>query len=174
MARAELAQPTACDTNGDGRCDVAACAHVPAITREAFSDLAKSAASDLEPLGIQLDVKVVPVADIFNLTGWEKIALQIGTGCHAIDLGQEAGDAVHTRGAGHPLDGERHDLDAGRRDGGHRRLLGPRGDAGARAIVDVERGGRRIGHIPPGAAPVQPDGRSTTVIRPPYIPIEQE
>jgi ABC-type transport system substrate-binding protein len=89
-ARAELAQATAYDTNGDGRCDVAACAHVPAITREAFADLAKSVASDLEPLGIQLDVKVVPVADIFNLTGWEKIALQIGTGCHSIYIGATA------------------------------------------------------------------------------------
>jgi ABC-type transport system substrate-binding protein len=87
-ARAELAQATTYDTNGDGRCDAAACAHVPVITREEFADLAKAVAADLEPLGIQLDVKVVDVKVIFyELTGWEKYALQIGTGCHAIYVG---------------------------------------------------------------------------------------
>jgi peptide/nickel transport system substrate-binding protein len=86
-ARAEVAQAKAYDTNGDGRCDAAACAHVPAITREAFADLAKAVAADLAPLGIQLDVDVVDVDTIWNLTGWEKIALQVGTGCHSIYVG---------------------------------------------------------------------------------------
>ncbi len=87
QARAEMARSTTYDTNGDGRCDAAACGHVPAITRDAFADVAKAVASDLEPLGIQLDVRVVPVDTIWSLTGWERIALQIGTGCHSIYIG---------------------------------------------------------------------------------------
>ncbi len=41
------------------------------------------------------------------------------------------------------------------------------------SLGPIARRRERSGHIPPGATSIDPDGRSTIVIRPPYIPIAQ-
>ncbi len=58
-ARAEMAS-SRYDTDGDGRCDAPACAHVRAVTLDdPRQNLAAAIRDDLEPLGIHLEVEVV-------------------------------------------------------------------------------------------------------------------
>jgi peptide/nickel transport system substrate-binding protein len=67
-ARAEIAQ-SAYDTDGDGRCDAEACAHVRLLTRGPFGEAAAAVAGDLEPLGMTVDVEVVEAPTFFD-TYW--------------------------------------------------------------------------------------------------------
>jgi peptide/nickel transport system substrate-binding protein len=57
-ARREMAKATDFDTNGDGRCDVPACLHVRAITRDPYGAVARAVTDDLKGLGINLEVEI--------------------------------------------------------------------------------------------------------------------
>jgi ABC-type transport system substrate-binding protein len=78
-ARAEMKQ-SRYDTNGDGRCDAQACAHIRATTREEHAVVAREIASDLAPLGIGLDVDVLDTATFFDISNHsaDKVPLLIG------------------------------------------------------------------------------------------------
>ena len=58
----------------------------------------------------------------------------------ALDLAEEAGDAVDARGARHPLDGERDDLDRGGSGCGHRGSVDTPGESSCTAVKSRRRG----------------------------------
>ncbi len=80
-ARAEMMQ-SRYDTNGDGLCDLSACEHVRAATREPYDGVTRAVAGDLEALGIHLDVEVLPRDDFFGLSydPRAKVPLFVGLG----------------------------------------------------------------------------------------------
>jgi ABC-type transport system substrate-binding protein len=80
-ARAEM-MLSRYDTNRDGRCDVAACRNVKAVTREGFGPAAKAIAEDAALLGIQLEITVPDVNTFFDSVGdpTQKIPVFIGLG----------------------------------------------------------------------------------------------
>jgi ABC-type transport system substrate-binding protein len=80
-ARAEMRQ-SRYDTNGDGLCDLPACEHVRAATREPYDEVTRAVAGDLEALGINLDVEVLPRDDFFGLSSdpRAKVPLFVGLG----------------------------------------------------------------------------------------------
>jgi peptide/nickel transport system substrate-binding protein len=80
-ARAEM-RLSRYDTDGDGRCDAPACAHIRATTREEHAVVAREIASDLAPLGIGLDVDVLDNATFFDIGSHptDKVPLLIGIG----------------------------------------------------------------------------------------------
>ena len=83
-ARAEMAQ-SRYDSDGDGRCDAAACRAVRTMTRDEFAATAGAVADDLAALGIDLDVEVTDMQTLFILPydPREKIALLVGIGCRS-------------------------------------------------------------------------------------------
>ena len=99
-----------------------------------------------------------------------------GLGCEvdvrlrdALDLVQEPGDPVDARRAGHPLHGERDDLD--RLDGsGHRELL-ERVVGGCGSMRTRRRSATGLSRLCRSPLPLE---ASTIWIQPPYIPIEHE
>ena len=80
-ARAEM-RLSRYDTNGDGRCDVPACAHIRATTREEHAVVAREIADELAQLGIGLDVDVLDSATFFDISSHptDKVPLLIGIG----------------------------------------------------------------------------------------------
>jgi peptide/nickel transport system substrate-binding protein len=80
-ARAEM-MLSRYDTNRDGRCDVAACRNVKAVTREGFGLAAKAIAEDAALLGIQLEITVPDVNTFFDSVGdpTQKVPVFIGLG----------------------------------------------------------------------------------------------
>ncbi len=78
-ARAEMRQ-SAYDTNGDGRCDVPACQHIRAVTREEYAVVAREIANELAPLGIGLDVDVLDMGAFFDVVSHpaDRVPILIG------------------------------------------------------------------------------------------------
>jgi len=80
-ARAEM-RLSRYDTNGDGRCDVAACQHIRATTREQFAAVAREVARQLSAIGFGLEVDVLDNETFFSIDQrpTEKVPLLIGLG----------------------------------------------------------------------------------------------
>jgi len=80
-ARAEM-RLSRYDTNGDGRCDVAACQGIRAATREEHAVVAREVASELAALGIGLRVDVLDADTFFDLSSHptERVPILIGIG----------------------------------------------------------------------------------------------
>ncbi len=80
-ARAEM-RLSRYDTNGDGRCDVPACAHIRTTTREEHAVVAREIADELAQLGIGLEVDVLDSATFFDISSHptDKVPLLIGIG----------------------------------------------------------------------------------------------
>ncbi len=78
-ARAEMRQ-SAYDTNGDGRCDAPACAHIRATTRDAFAAVSREVAAELAAIGIGLEVDVLDMDTFFSTDSrpTEKVPVLIG------------------------------------------------------------------------------------------------
>ena len=80
-ARAEM-RLSRYDTNGDGRCDAAACQGIRATTREEHAVVAREVASELAALGIGLRVDVLDDATFFDLSSHptDRVPILIGIG----------------------------------------------------------------------------------------------
>jgi peptide/nickel transport system substrate-binding protein len=80
-ARAEM-RLSRYDTDGDGRCDAPACAHIRATTREEHAVVAREIADELAQLGIGLEVDVLDNATFFDIDSHptDKVPLLIGIG----------------------------------------------------------------------------------------------
>jgi ABC-type transport system substrate-binding protein len=83
-ARAEMRQSRH-DTNGDGRCDVPACAHLRATTRAEFAPVARQVAADLSSIGIGLDVDILEQEEFFQTASRpaDRVAALVGMGISA-------------------------------------------------------------------------------------------
>ncbi len=80
-ARAEM-MLSRYDANGDGRCDVAACRQIKAVTRDGFGDAGKAIAEFAALLGIELVVTVPDIKTFFDsaLDPTQKVPVFIGLG----------------------------------------------------------------------------------------------
>lgn len=87
-AGAEMAQ-SKYDTDGDGRCDASACEHVRAVTRDPFAEIIASVATDLEALGIHLEVEELDYETLWGLAfdPTAKVPLFVGLGFMSNYLG---------------------------------------------------------------------------------------
>jgi ABC-type transport system substrate-binding protein len=83
-ARAEMRR-SRYDTNGDGRCDAPACAHLRATTRAEFAPVARQVAADLNAIGLGLDVEILEQEAFFGTVNRpaDKVAALVGLGVAA-------------------------------------------------------------------------------------------